>query len=247
MERPEVVLNGAPLPARPRSVKIDRETAWVIPLRAAAGGGDPAARVRRARELLELSASPKVHESYVRDWQIVGPFPGDPMGAVMGKPYPPEAKIDLTAAYEGADGKPVKWLRTAAGGSREGPVNLLQFFPEAENVCGYAATVIHSDAARDLALWVGVEDLGRTYCGWVREPLALWLNGEKLMATDAYESPGRDGLRVAVRLKAGENSVLVKFAHAKEVGGLNLFLRVADPWGFPAPEGIRCEAPGGGT
>ena len=67
----------------------------------------------------------------------------------------------------------------------------------------------------------------------MKEPLGVWLNGERVFLTDAYESPGRDGHRVDVTLKEGQNTVLVKFSHAKEPGQLSLYLRVGDAWGFP--------------
>ena len=246
-QAPEVVLGGTPLKEAPKVLDTDGVNAYAIPLRGKLPApGALATRHARARKLLDLSNTPAVLASYLQDWRIIGPFPSDQQGTGMETVYPPEQELNFAATYEGLDDTPARWRRAIKEGQPAlgaEPVSLLQFFPETTQFAGYAHTQIISKREQAVSFWIGIGDLGRTYTGWVKEPLGLWLNGKRVFLTDAYESPGRDGHHVNVTLKEGKNSLLVKFSHAKEPGSLGLYLRVGDAWGFPCPPGVMFGKP----
>ncbi len=97
---------------------------------------------------------------------------------------------------------------------------------------GYAATRIRSDRERDAWLYVGLEHYSRLYMQWRIEGGILWVNGEPVLEFNAHEQSGRDGMRVPVRLRQGDNIVLLKFAGGSEQAW-NLLVRVGDAQGYP--------------
>lgn len=241
---PDAKLNGKRVEQPLASVQIDGEAAWVVPL-ADAVALDLAARHARARRRLSPDVRQQTVESLVAQWHIAGPFEPGEDGDGLGVTYPPDERVDLTAAYTGKDGVDVRWQAVDAGNENmttAEPVDLIGFFPDETDVLGYAVSTVHSDAGRDAVLYFGMVDFDRVYTGWTLEPFELYLNGERIFAGNAHETPGRDGWQVRADLQQGANEVLVKFRRSRS-RGWNFAFRVADEYGIPFDQGIQRRQP----
>ena len=130
------------------------------------------ARERGRRVALEKALAaeekprPAPARSFVRDWQLLGPFPsagGQGHDAV----YPPEREpVQLGKAYGGLGGA-VRWRPYH---SAEDRIDLAGFFQYREAGAAYAVSWAYSDADRAVTLGVGSDDGVR-----------LWVNGERVL------------------------------------------------------------------
>ena len=154
-------------------------------------------RARDALTRLAEGQKPKLTptSSFVRDWQLIGPFP-TATGQAHGAAFPPEREpVQLDKAYDGYDGK-VRW-RPYHGADDK--VNLSEFFNYVYAGDAYAVSWVHSDEDRDVTLGVGSDD-----------GVVVWVNREKVHDFEGGRpaSPGQDTAKA--RLKKGWNEVLAK-------------------------------------
>jgi hypothetical protein len=131
-------------------------------------------------------------QSFVRNWQRLGPFP---MSAANGDDALAKAPIDLKQPQQGIDG-PVRWERHDSDGDR---IGLARYFGRRDPAVCYALCWVHLETAREVNLSIGSDD-----------GICLWVNGQKVHEnrTTRGASPGQD--TVQARLKAGWNEVLAK-------------------------------------
>ncbi len=133
--------------------------------------------------------------SFVRDWQLLGPF------AAAGEQahdtvFPPEREpVQLEKTYAGFGGR-VKWRPYH---SPEDKIDLAQFFDYRQGGAAYAVTWVHSDADQAVTLSLGSDDGAR-----------VWVNGEKVhdVKGGRQARPGQDMIKA--HLKKGWNEVRVK-------------------------------------
>jgi hypothetical protein len=143
----------------------------------------------------EEKPRPAPARSFVRDWQLLGPFPsagGQGHDAV----YPPEREpVQLGKAYGGLGGA-VRWRPYH---SAEDRIDLAGFFQYREAGAAYAVSWAYSDADRAVTLGVGSDDGVR-----------LWVNGERVHDVKGRRQaqPGQD--MVKARLRRGWNEVRAK-------------------------------------
>jgi putative heme-binding domain-containing protein len=128
----------------------------------------------------------------LEQWRLIGPFPND------GKAHPPETEQKFDAAYR-ACGQEVKWQAVRANVREHGRLDLAGRFQPNTDVVAYGYAEFDSATARDAELVVGSDD-----------SIIIWLNGRKV-----HEFPGDRGWapdqdKVAVKLAAGKNRLLVK-------------------------------------
>ena len=138
------------------------------------------------------------HFGFLMHWNVIGPF--DNTGRKgFETVFPPENKIDLTAEYDGKEGK-VKWTELVTD-DEYGMLDINKAYPgEIKEVTGYAYTEFKSEAARPIELRLGCKNAWK-----------VWLNGELLFGRDEYHRGMRiDQYRLRGRLKAGVNAILVK-------------------------------------
>lgn len=161
---------------------------------------------------------------WVTAWKVIGPF-DNTGGTGHEKVFPPEERIDLSAEYDGKDGK-VRWQEHAATGDY-GLLDLNKPFGALKEVAGYAYTEFHSDRARPVELRLGCKNAWK-----------VWLNGKLLFGRDEYHR-GReiDQYRLAGELKPGRNTLLVKICQNEQKEKWTVEwefqLRVTDPLGTP--------------
>lgn len=150
----------------------------------------------RLRELGETVDLP-THYGFVMDWKLIGPF--DHTGSkAFDKPYPPESRIDLTAEYDGKEGK-VRWIEHITTDDY-GKVDLNTALGKHKGAIAYAFAEFTSDKEQAVEIRLG------SITAW-----KVWLNGELLFGHEEYHSGTRlDQNRLEARLKQGVNTILMK-------------------------------------
>jgi putative membrane-bound dehydrogenase-like protein len=128
----------------------------------------------------------------VEHWRIIGPFLND------GKAYPPETEQKFDAVYPGCD-QQVKWQEVRANLRDHGRLDLAARFQPNTDVVAYGYAEVDSAAARDAELVVGSDD-----------SIIIWLNGQKVHEFLGDRGWAPDQEKVAVKLAAGKNRLLIK-------------------------------------
>jgi hypothetical protein len=163
---------------------------------------------------------------FVREWQLIGPFPniGD---NGRDKAYPPETEpVDLGKEYDGIGGK-VRWQAHKSDTSK---INLEKVFdrPFNESNAAYAVCwVKRPDAKTDKAILATGSDDGIKV--WVNRKLRI----DAAVSRDA--APGKDVQEV--RLQPGWNEILVKVDN--RFGRWAFYLELRDPDTEQAIEGLE--------
>jgi hypothetical protein len=229
----------------PRDAAGATAVAWLD----ADGDGRPDILVATAFNGLRLyrnnpppDAAAKMAPPVAGPWMLIGPFPNSG-GAGFDTAFPPEKEIDFAKQYDGKGGK-VKWRKTDF---KDGAVNNLAVFgkPELNNdaVC-YLAREITATGATEIPLSLGSDD-----------GLAVFVNGQRVLAENVTRACAPDQNHVAVRLKPGKNTLLLKItqgggewafyyaAGQPTVGPIGWFDDVSDAWGL-GPNGLAGQARG---
>lgn len=151
--------------------------------------------------------------SFVRDWQLLGPF------VSMGEQahdtlYPPEREpVQLDKSYDGFGG-PVKWRPLH---SAEDKIDLAAFFQYREAGAAYAVSWVYSDGDREVTLSVGSDDGVR-----------LWVNRGKVDDVKGGRQARTGQDVVKARLRRGWNEILAKVDNITGTWELYLEFRTAD-------------------
>jgi len=187
-------------------------------------------------------AAAKLAPPVVGPWMLIGPFP-NANNAGFDTVYPPEKEIDFSKQYDGKGGK-AAWKKTDY---KDGTVNNLAVFSKPElNVDGvcYVAREITCVGATEMPLSLGSDD-----------GLAVFVNGERVLADNQQRACAPDQERVTIRLKPGKNVLLLKItqgggewafyytAGQPTVGAIGWFDDVSAAWGL-GPKGLAGEARG---
>jgi hypothetical protein len=170
-----------------------------------------------ANRLKELGREVNIveHLGLLVDWHLVGPFEG-PSYEVFSKVFPPEQAVDLQATYpRGTDTIGWKPYRTP---DEFGTVNLVTELGSVDDAAAYAYTVLVSDKPRELELRGGADD-----------NFSLWLNRKQIYSKEEWQNGTRfDRFVVPVRLRAGENELLVKICQGPKYDDPGM----SNPWSF---------------
>ncbi|MBN2506189.1 MAG: HEAT repeat domain-containing protein [Verrucomicrobia bacterium] len=172
--------------------------------------------VRRAWALRLVPGS---GASFIRDWQVCGPYRQE--GAVGA-----QAVFDIPFGPENA-GHPVDWRPVP----RTEHVNLLALFPNASNCAAYLRAHILASQACEGALLMGSDD-----------GIKAWLNGDVVHShnVDRGEVPDQDV--APVRLKQGANLLMLKITQGG--GGWSASARFVGADAKPIP-GLTIEPAAG--
>ncbi len=161
----------------------------------------------------ERRPRPAATRSFVRDWQLLGPFASD-TGKGHDTVYPPDREpVQLNKAYDGFGGA-VRWRPYH---SPEDKIDLAVFFQYWQAGAAYAVTWAWSDEDRPVTLGVGSDDGVR-----------LWVNGEKVHDVQGGRQarPGQDAVKA--HLRKGWNEVRAKVDNIVGTWELYLEFRTAD-------------------
>jgi hypothetical protein len=156
---------------------------------------------------------PAPTQSFVRDWQLLGPFPST---ADQGHDavFPPEREpIQMKKTYDGFGGL-VKWRPYH---SAENKIDLAAFFNYRQAGAAYAVSWVHSDRDQPVTLGIGSDD-----------GIRLWVNGVKVhdVKGGRQARPGQD--MVKARLRKGWNEIRAKVDNIFGTWELYLEFRTAD-------------------
>jgi tetratricopeptide (TPR) repeat protein len=167
------------------------------------------ADVERARGRMVKAAEHLAELNFIQDWHVVGSFDNEGKGG-CDTDFGPEQALDLKATYP-ARTREVGWRKPHAK-SLDGYVDLsLTLRPTTEAVA-YAVTWLQADTDTRAVLSVGAS-------GGVR----LFVNNQKVLASDRYNLPRVDQHRVQVNLRKGLNRVLLKVCQLE--GPLGFYAR----------------------
>ena len=132
------------------------------------------------------------------DWMLIGPF-DNTAGRGFDTAYPPEKEIDFAKQYDGKNKEKAAWRKMDF---KESTINNLAIFPKAElntDAVAYVARTVEVTAATEIPLSLGSDDA-----------LAVFVNGERVLAENAQRAAAADQNRVVIKLKPGKNTVLLK-------------------------------------
>ncbi len=187
----------------------------------------------------ELSAV--VDTSPLQLFHLVGPFDNAERRGLEAV-YPPEQELKIGAELEGKEG-PVKWLTTRwrwPTGPQAEPnfINLEPLFKPKDFTVAYAVAYVWAPRDEDGVAYLGSDD-----------ECKLWVNGEHVHTFPDPRPPAPDQDRVAIKLRSGWNTLLMKVC--QEGGQWGLYVRLAGPddrplqglWTSLAPEGTPPAAP----
>lgn len=154
---------------------------------------------------------------FIAHWLIAGPFPNENCKGFEAA-YPPESAKTLEELMKAAE-----WKQVSA---TEGILNLLSHFKPNTNVVAYALTIVEAPKDMETELLIGSDD-----------GVKVWLNGNLVHSNHVHRGLTVDQDRVRVKLKQGENLLLVKVENGG--GDWALAVRIRDPEGvlkFTTPQ-----------
>jgi len=154
--------------------------------------------------------------NFVKTFKIIGPFGRKGLDN-FSQVFPPEEGINFNAAYPGSLTS-VNWQTASI--DNKGYLDFLKFLSPSDWVCAYACCKVISPKAVPAQLRLGTNDTA-----------TLWLNGQKLLSKNIERSAAPDSDILPVRLKKGENIILIKVCNTERNWGL--YLRLTDNHGNP--------------
>jgi len=138
------------------------------------------------------------HFGFLMSWRLVAPFDNtDKKG--LAAVYPPEKELDLSATYEGKDGKAIAWVEHTTE-NENGIVDLAKALGPFKGSVAYAVAVFQSDEQRPVDFRLGTPN------SW-----KVWLNGDLVFAREEYHrGMNLDQYRMRGTLRRGKNMILIK-------------------------------------
>lgn len=200
--------------------------------RAALGSARDLQQARAAAAgLLELGVTVSVaeHLGFLVDWYLIGPF--DSQGKKgYHLSYPPEKKVDLAEELAG-QGRKVRWKHyrvkeppPTSGARHQALVNIPEALGDADDAVAFAYTEFTVPAAQEVE-----------FRGAADDNFTVWVNGVRAFGFEEWRNGVRlDRHRFKVRLRTGQNTVLVKVCQSPPPNpepNWEFFLRVVDATG----------------
>jgi hypothetical protein len=137
------------------------------------------------------------HLGLIVRWKLIGPF-DNTGGKGFHAVYPPEQQIDLTAAYDGKNGK-VRWIDYESK-DQLGKIDLNAVLGEQKAVAAYAYAEFYSAQEQQVQFRVSSFNA-----------VKVWLNGQIIERREVYHSGAEwDQYISTAVLRQGRNQILVK-------------------------------------
>jgi hypothetical protein len=212
---------------RAKAAGPDGQKAEYQKLFAAARAKDQVEGLAKALEPHGVKPNLTDHFGFVTEWHVALPF-DSPNGDGFGKPFPPEAGVDLAAKYPGKGGAEVAW-KYVQSSDKYGQIDLVKKFAQHKNAVAYAYAVVESE--KEAAAEVRVS---------TANAVQVFLNGKKLYEREEYHHGAPFDQYIAmVTLKAGKNEVLLKLCQNDQkeewAQAWSFAARVCDPTGGKLP------------
>ncbi len=176
-----------------------KTAAELRPLFDAARDVEQAKDLAKKLEALGETADLTVHDNFVTQWHVVGPF-DSPEKSGFAKAFAPETTpFDAAMTAEGRGGVKVGWKPVQATAA-EGTINVNLPLGQQMNAVAYLAATLDAPAETPCELRFQTPNA-----------LKVFVNGKEVFARATYHGgTSRDQYVVPVTLKAGANVVLVK-------------------------------------
>jgi len=158
---------------------------------------------------------------FLRDWRLCGPFENRTGG--WRAAWPPEAGFDPAARYADGYGGTVGWRRVRSSGDF---VDFAEIWPEADRSAAYAFAALSSAVETEADLWIGSDDGERA-----------WWNGDLVLDRSDHREPRPDQDRARIRVRRGENRLLLRICDANHRPGF--YCRLAVPDGVALPGSVE--------
>jgi hypothetical protein len=182
-----------------------------------------------AKRLKELGVSVDLttHFGFITRWLVIGPF-DNTGGAGFKKAFPPEKKVDLSAACKGKKDKDLRWIehQTALA---YGLVDLNKALGKNLGATAYGLALVDSPKERPVQIRVGSNNA-----------IKLFLNGREIYFREEYHHGMQMDQHVGSGiLKAGRNAILIKVCQNEQPDDWaqtwSFQLRVCDDIGGAVP------------
>jgi HEAT repeat protein len=173
------------------------------------------------QQLIQLGPVQGSHEDLARslgfivNWHVAGAFPQKDAPA-DGTPVLKNGAVELAATWT-QDGETVKWEAKQGGGGMA-IVDLTYFGRDHVRIFAYSVVSVASE--QDAVLRLGTDDGVRA-----------WVNGATVHENIVDRGTALDSDLVPVKLKAGENAILLEIL--QNAGGTNYCARLTQPDGLP--------------
>lgn len=159
---------------------------------------DQVDEIAQALKKLGVTVDVPKHFGFVTRWHVAGPFDHG-KGVGWARAYPPERGVNLGAAYEGKDGKQVKWVEHTTT-HEKGVVDLNKVVAEIKGAVAYAYAEVESPADQQIEVRAGCIN-----------GLKIFVNGKQVFARDEYHHGMRiDQYAAKAALRKGKNEILLK-------------------------------------
>jgi len=172
-----------------------------------------------AKRALALRIKPSSAESFIRDWQVCGPYRQEGVAGA-------EAIFNIAFGPE-KPGEKVEWRPVPRGEH----VNLGAIFPGQDNCVAYLRTRILAPQTCEAVLLMGSDD-----------GIKAWLNGEVVHSHNVDRGMVADQDTAPIKLKQGANELILKISQGG--GGWSACARIVGVDGRPI-KGLRTEPPSG--
>lgn len=154
----------------------------------------------------------------ITHWWVVGPFELGEQNKGWDTAYIGEPGVSLSARYMSGKTR-VNWNKVVSADAN-GKIDLRKTVADRDSAIAYAYTEINVREDTDAVLLVGVDDSER-----------IWVNGQKVFELWVPRGLTPDQDRVPVKLKAGNNTILMKIW--QNTLGWEFCMRVVTPDGRP--------------
>lgn len=151
---------------------------------------------REATRAASLAASGLAN--WPSTWHLIGPW-DNANHEGLGRVYPPEEGVDLSAEYDGLGGEKALWREFEFP---DGQVHSVARFEHNDNATCYLYKRIESPTDQQVRIALGSDD-----------GIAVFLNGERIFENNAVRSAGPDQDFTVLPLKAGANDLLLKITN----------------------------------
>ncbi len=151
---------------------------------------------------LDVEVDLLTHLGFIADWKVCASF-DNVDGVGFDTAYAPEklfaaGKLTAAAKYDGKSGE-VGWQDVSTE-EPDGKVDLNPIFEKEKGAVAYAATTFNAESELECEVRIGTPNACK-----------VWLNGEEVVSREVYHTGSQiDQYRAPVKLKAGENKILVK-------------------------------------
>ncbi len=149
-----------------------------------------------------VAIDPAREQGFITCWWMAGPFTRG--GNSDWDAFPEElAHVDLSKTVK-LDGKDVAWKQVYSP-DPQGAVDLIEAFGASNNLAVFGYAEISCAGVGEATFKVGSDD-----------GIAVWVNGEKLHANNAFRGLKTDEDVFKAKLKAGSNAIVVKVLQARD-------------------------------